>query len=149
MDNNLILIKIKTLYKEYLQYKEYYDDFLTDVEKSKAEVAKRMASDDFEKELEEFVLDAFVLKNVYFNDLHILTDKIVTYANAARLLGLEDKIEEDIKNFISKNKEKEFRPSFIVEQEKLVEVSEGFVDEQRKNIREQGNIKTLIQRITK
>lgn len=149
MDKKLILNKLQTLYKEYLQYKEYFEDFMEDVDKQKSEIAKKIASDDFEEELEEFVLEAFVLRHIYASDLDILVDKMITYTNAARLLGFEEHVEEEIRSLISKNKDKEIRPRFIIEQGKPMEVMDGFVEEQRKSIKEQGNIKKLIEKINK
>ena len=149
MDSKLILNKIQTLHKEYRNYKEFYEVFQEGVDERKMEMAKKLTSKDFEKDLEEFVLDSFVLNHIYASDLDILVDKLITYVNAARLIGLEEEVDPEVISLIKKYREKEIKPRFIIEQGKPIEIAEGFVEEQRKLIREQGNIKTLIQKLTK
>jgi hypothetical protein len=149
MSKELILNKIKTLYKEYTTYKDFYEEYEEEVEEKKKGIASKLGDENFEKELEDFVLDAFVLKNVYNSDMSTIVDKIITYVNAARLIGVEEKVDSEILEFISRNKGQEKKPVFIIDGGKPVEVVEGFVDEQRKMIREQGNISKLIQRVSK
>lgn len=147
MEKNLVLLKLKTLHKEYSSYKDYYENFLEGVDGRKKEIAAKISSEDFEKDLEDFVLDAFVLKHVYEGDLSILLDKIQSYYNAARLMGIEKEVDEETTRTVKNSKDREFKPRFIIENGKPIEVSEGFIEEQRKQIKEQGNITKLVQKL--
>jgi hypothetical protein len=149
MDKSIILAKIKTLHKEYVSYSEYLEKFNEEVDDKKKEVATNLESKDFEKNLEDFVLEYFVLRSVYASDLDIIMDKILTYINVARLLGFDQEVPEEILELAVKNKKKEIKPTFIITSGKPVEVNEGFVDEQRKQIKEHGNLSKLIQRATR
>lgn len=146
MDNNVILMKLKTLHKEYKNYEEYLEKFSESVDEKKKDIAQNMGSESFKKELEKFVLEFFILKSVHYSDLDIIANKLITYHQVVVLLGIEP--DEEITRTVNKCKKREMKPKFIIESGKAIEVEVGFVDEQRKVVSEQGNISKLIERAT-
>lgn len=147
MDKNVIVMKLKTLHKEYKNYEEYLEDFSSKVEDKKRDIAQNMGSDSFKEELEKFVLEFFILKSVHYSDLDIIANKLITYHQVVVLLGIEP--DEEITRTVNKCKKREMKPKFIIESGKAIEVEVGFVDEQRKQVSEQGNLSKLIERATK
>lgn len=147
MDKNVIVMKLKTLHKEYKNYEEYLEDFSSKVEDKKRDIAQNMGSDSFKEELEKFVLEFFILKSVHYSDLDIIANKLITYHQVVMLLGVEP--DEEITRTVNKCKKREMKPKFIIESGKAIEVEVGFVDEQRKQVSEQGNLSKLIERATK
>jgi hypothetical protein len=149
MNSKLILSKLNTLYKEYMAYKEFFDSFMEEVDEKKADIAKKMGTEGFDKVLEDFVLDTLILRQVYAVDMDLLVDRIITYTNAARLMGFEEEVDPEILTLAKHLRKKEMKPRFIIDAGKPVEVQEGFIDEQRRLLREQGNLDKLIKRVVK
>lgn len=147
--DNLIIAKIKTLYNEHLAYSRYYDKFVEELDEKKKELATKVDDKDFEKILEEFSLEFYVLKFNYRMDLDILLDKMFTYVNAAKLIELDKYIPEQVIDLLKKHSGKAIQPRFFMYQDKPTEVEEGYVEALRENLKEQGNLPKLIQNLKK
>lgn len=149
MKDNLLIIKIKSLFKEYSEFKEYFTTFEEEVDDKKKELALKVEDKNFEKILEDFSLEYYVLKFNYRTDLDILIDKMITYANAAKLMELDKYIPIEVLDLLKAEHEKSLQPRFFMHQGKPAEVEEGYVESLRQTLKEQGNLPKLIQNLKK
>lgn len=134
-----ILMDYYTQYKEYNSFFEKYIDSLKDKE---ADLLVKVQEGAQVEDIKDTAIEVFLLKRLYADDLHILSDRLVIWYDIN--LNFGNKINQEITELTKKLRVIVKSTKFILINGQLEEKEQGYLDHIKKTVEEQGLLEKLL-----
>lgn len=134
-----ILMDYYTQYKEYNSFFEKYIDSLKDKE---ADLLVKVQEGAQVEDIKDTAIEVFLLKRLYADDLHILSDRLVIWYDIN--LNFGNKINQEITELAKKLRVIVKSTKFILINGQLEEKEQGYLDHIKKTVEEQGLLEKLL-----
>ena len=139
-----------TVIRNEISYIKRYENFLLEynkyVEKLSKDFGEKVMLQDVEDdEIVDFCLKTFTLKSAYSRDIKLLYNNVVNYYKSLVILKSKNFLKEEEIKLIESVNEKLDKVNFVInEKDELVEKVKGYTDSLKQNIKNSGQLQTIL-----